>query len=153
MGPEPGERAEGLGTERFVVRCPGNAEAVLRNAREVMEVTLQFGLDDWPSDSEWPSLLPPWFVAACAPDMPEEERQRAIEAPIRLADEEQDDEPWSVLNWVFWLHPDERQWRWWDASISSENELLVLIQIDGWPYSWGALSWLLRASGAQEVDH
>lgn len=155
MGPERGERPEGIGIERFVARCPGNAEAVLRKAREVMEAVLPFGMDDWPSNSQWPSLLPAWFVATSAPEMSDEESEANIAAWRRLSDEEKTAaeaaEAWSVLDWVFWLHPDERQWWWWDASISSENELLVLVEVDGWPYHWGALTWLFRASGAQEV--
>jgi hypothetical protein len=154
-GPERGERPEGIGPDRFVARCPGNADAVLRKAREVMEAALQSSMDNWPSDSEWPALLPAWFVAACAPEMSEVESEAYTAAWRRLSDEEKAaaaaTASWSVLNWVFWLHPDERGWWWWDASISSENELVVLIDVDGWPYPWGNLSWLLRASGAQEV--
>jgi len=120
-----------------------------------MEAALQSSMDNWPSDSHWPALLPAWFVAACAPEMSEEESEAHTAAWLRLSDEEKiaaaADQSWSVLSWVFWLHPDERGWWWWDASISNENELVVWIDVDGWPYPWGNLTWLLQASGAQEV--
>jgi hypothetical protein len=153
-GPEPGERPGGI--DSFVARCPGNAEAVLGRAREVMEVVLRFGTENWPPDSEWPSLLPAWFVAACGPETSVEEDERYMESWRRLSREEQIEEArrrsWSLLNWVFWMHPDERPWSWWHASVNGPNELLVSIEVDGWPFPWESLSWLLRASGAEDVD-
>jgi hypothetical protein len=151
-GPDPDEK---LWTECFVVRCPGNAETVLSKAKEVMEIALRYRAEDWPSDAEWPSLLPGWFIAACAPEVSREQYDRDLEARKKLSYEEQVEaertERWSPLAWVFWLHPNMRSWWWWDASVRGPNELLVTIAVDGWPYGWKDLDWLLRASGGQEV--
>jgi hypothetical protein len=154
-GPDPDEKLNGFFTESFVVRCPGNAEAVLNKAKEVMEIALQYRAEDWPSDAEWPSLLPAWFVAVCAPETSVEQAERDLEARKKLPHEERVEAArrrrWSLLGWVFCLHPNERCWWWWDACVRSQNELRVTIVVDGWPYGWSDLSWLLRASGGQEV--
>lgn len=154
-GPGPDEKLNGFFTESFVVRCPGNAETVLSKTKEVMEIVLRYRAEDWPSDAEWPSLLPAWFIAASAPERSHEQHERDLEAWKKLSHEKRVEaartERWSPLEWVFWLHPNERCWWWWDASVRSPNELLVTIVVDGWPYAWGALSWVLRASGGHEV--
>jgi hypothetical protein len=120
-----------------------------------MEIVLRYRTEDWPSDAEWPSLLPAWFIAACAPERSHEQAERDLELWKKLSHEERVEvartERWSPLDWVFLLHPNERCWWWWDASVRSPNELLVTIVVDGWPYGWDDLSWLLRASGGQEV--
>lgn len=155
-GPDPDEKLNGFFTESFVVRCPGNAEVVLSKAKEVMEIVLRYRTEDWPSDAEWPSLLPAWFIAACAPEMSHEQHERYLEWWTKLSYDEKLAEAarpsrWSPLDWVFLLHPNERCWWWWDASARGPNELLVTIVVDGWPFGWSDLSWLLRASGGQEV--
>lgn len=154
--PDPDEKLNGCFTEGFVVRCPGNAEAVLSKAKEVMEIALRYRTEDWPSDAEWPSLLPAWFVTACAPEMSHEQAKRYLEWWTKLSYDERlaaaaRPSRWSPLEWVFRLHPKQRCWWWWDASVRGPNELMVTVAVDGWPFGWSDLGWLLRASGGQEV--
>jgi len=47
--------------------------------------------------------------------------------------------------------PEERSWWWWDAAVLEPNVLRITIEVEGSPYTAGALEWLLRASGASEV--
>jgi hypothetical protein len=51
-----------------------------------------------------------------------------------------------------WLQPEERQWYWWDGIARNTNELVVLVEVAGWPYGMGALECLLRAAGAESID-
>jgi hypothetical protein len=64
---------------------------------------------------------------------------------------ETENEAWSVDNWIAWLEPEERQWFWWSADVSDPDQLVVQVEVAGWPAATGALAWLLRASGAVEV--
>src|SRR5262245_50993712 len=151
-GPAPGERPDGIAIETFIARCPGNAEAVLSKSKELMEVVLRFGCKDWPSDAEWLSLLPAWFIEACAPETSDEEAEHFFESWTFPSREEQSEIEWRVLGWVSWMHPEERSWSWWDATVSGPNQLLVTIATSEWPYSWPVLCQLLRAAGGHNVS-
>ena len=155
LGPEPAERPSGIGVVRFAVSCEGNADTVLRNSREVMEVVLRFSARDWPSPSAWRLLLPTWFIAKCAPEMSLEEAERSLEMWRKLSPDEQIEQErqavWSLADWKHWMHPNERQWSWWEARVDRPNQLFVAVVVSEWPFAWGALSWLLRASGALYV--
>lgn len=118
-----------------------------------MAIVLAQDEDRWPTDEEWKSLLPGWFVAACADDdylfegiadgqveFSEEQRAR-MDAP----------RPWSVGGWVFWFLPEERQWFWWDASILDADTVEIVIVVYDVPFAWGALKWLLEAAGAIKI--
>jgi hypothetical protein len=72
---------------------------------------------------------------------------------LRLPYEERiRDRPWSLLNWLYWFRPQDRQWYWSRAECSDASTIIVEIQPDGWPYPHGALDWLFIASGAQRVE-
>jgi len=85
-------------------------------------------MEDWPADEEWGPLLPRWFVEASpAPKSEEEGRQYlawwyglSYEERSRVAQEEAEAGKWSVPDFLypFKRGPDERQWRWWDATVS-----------------------------------
>jgi hypothetical protein len=145
-------RPGGLGTVRFVVRCNGDALDVLDRAKKVLEVVLRSTTDPWPSLEEWRDVLPRWFVERCAPEMSQEEAERRV----RLPDDEQERleqaEGWSMGAWLHWFQPGHRQWAWWDAVATGEDTIVVAIEVDSWPFPWGALKWLFLACGAQSVD-
>jgi hypothetical protein len=156
-GPKPDERPEGAGTVRFIVRCPANAPQVLDRAVSVLRVVNQHSGSDngWPRESEWPELLPAWFVSVCAPERSRQDTEAWLAQWSILPQDEQDrierEEPWSVSSWTYWFGPRNRQWYWWDARVLDANVLVVAIEVDGWPFPWGALAWLFRAAGAEEV--
>jgi hypothetical protein len=154
-GPLPGEEPGGAGLETATARCAGDAPEVLARAREVMAAVLTNSAGTWPSELEWRELLPSWFVEACADEeTPEQTRQRLARwEHMTLAERalETENEAWSVDNWIAWLEPEERQWFWWSADVSDPDQLVVQVEVAGWPAATGALAWLLRASGAVEV--
>lgn len=151
------DKVEGAGLILFNVYCPGNAHQVLQNCREVLAVVLSQYEKNWPSDDEWLSLLPTWFIERCAPEMTIEEEEENLARWKTVSREEQiretEEELWSVMDWISWFDPnDTRYWFWWDAFVKEENLLLVAIEVVDIPFPSGSLEWLLRASGAIKIE-
>jgi len=153
-GPTPGEKPREF-LEDVTVLCKGNASLVLERCREVLSRVLSHDESLWPSDREWPRLLPSWFVAECGPELTKRQAKHEMKRSRRLSREEMIREEararWSVLSWIYWFMPEERSWWWWDAAVLEPNVLRITIEVEGSPYTAGALEWLLRASGASEV--
>ncbi len=128
--------------ERLIARTePERARTAFNRIREVLDVVLSVG--EWPAESAWPALLPSWFVAKCAE--PESaagaEEQETAEAA----------KSWTVANWTYRMHPDQRRWAWWDGEVVSDHEILVLVGAPEWPTPTGDLEWLLRSAGCVDV--
>lgn len=102
----------------------------------------------------WEAALPKWFLARCRPELTRAEREAELTAWQRESPAEQArlerETPWTLDNWTYWLEPSMRSW-WWLDSKSEQDRIVITLAIDGWPFGWGSLGWLLRASGAQEV--
>jgi hypothetical protein len=123
------------GLDELVVSCPEGAERVLAGVREVLEVVLAHQTGPWPSVDEWKQLLPEWFVSCCVDD-------RQVRDCVL--------DRWSLRAWTYWFQPDQRHWRWWDARAGGDR-LQVWLLVEQRPYLRGALEWLLRTAGAEEV--
>lgn len=154
-GPRPGEQPGGVGPVDAVAICDGDAAQVLGRACEVLGIVIDHQLGDWPAIAVWRSLLPGWFIDACAPEMSQEQADAWLAWWKLLPADQQGaasrEKGWSLADWLFWLEPDERQWFWWDTQVESPDRLRVTIEVAGWPAPFGALDWLLRAAGATEV--
>ena len=141
------------GTVRFNVKLQGDPAEVLRKASTVLEIVDQKALDNWPSLDEWKSVLPAWFVAACASEMTPEEAQawlarwEKLDAEGRRAEEES--KSWALADWLYWMQPDRRAWWWWDSRSNDGRQ--VAVEVDEWPFPWGSLAWVLKAAGATDV--
>jgi hypothetical protein len=59
---------------------------------------------------------------------------------------------WSVSAFVHWFKPGERYWFWWDSTIFNNDTLQIEVIADESPFPYGALEWLLRASGATDAE-
>jgi hypothetical protein len=141
-------------TAQLVARCNGDANDVLKAARSVMCAVLVRSRDRWPSDDEWRSLLPEWFVGRCAREKSKEEMASWLEWWRGLPQEQQakaNQENWSLSSWLEWFKPGERQWAWWSAFAENHDCIRVTVTVDDWPFAWGALEWLFIASGAESV--
>jgi hypothetical protein len=121
--------------DELVVSCPGGAGGVLAGAQEVLEVVLARQAGPWPSLDEWKEALPGWFVSSCVDD-------RQVRDCVL--------DKWSLRAWIYWFQPDQRRWRWWDARAEGDRLHVWLLVLER-PYLRGALEWLLRAAGAEEV--
>jgi hypothetical protein len=152
-GARPDETPGGAGLIE-VIADADSAVLVLSRAREVLEVVLAGAAAAWLPVEEWRERLPAWFVAACAPELSAQDaenwllRWRQLSPEQRAAEER--DQPWSLVDWLHWLEPDNRTWFWWDAA-ATDDALHVVVEVPGAPAPLGALEWLLRASGAGEV--
>jgi hypothetical protein len=153
--PGPEEKPSGVGTVRFIAKCSGNSSDVLSKAKELMTIVNHNSVPRWPSEAEWRHLLPKWFVKQCSPEKSQQEAEEWLARWKSLSPEEQKKveatNAWSLLNWLYWLEPENRQWYWWDAIVLDRNTLVIAVGTDSWPFGWGDLSWLLRAAGANQV--
>jgi hypothetical protein len=49
------------------------------------------------------------------------------------------------------MQSDMRQWFWWDGVIINESTIKVVVEVEDYPFAWGALEWLFKAVGATTV--
>jgi hypothetical protein len=157
-GPDPDERPGNVGVVSVVASCRGDADTIAQRAREVMVTVVSQPTDQWAttSDDRWQSILPDWFVAACATPQSAEDAERWLSWWRSLPADEQpraaQQRAWTLADWLYWLHPGERQWFWWNATIVDSDTLRVTVEVLGWPAPIGALRWLLTAAGAVDVS-
>ena len=154
--PADDEKPEGIGIVRFDALCPDGAISCLERTREVLGAVLRNSTGRWPTNEEWRALLPHWFVERCGPEKTKEQVEAWLQWWRSLSDEEQlraeREKTWSLSSWLYWMDPDQRHWHWWDALAEDDKKLKVATTVDEWPFPWGALAWLLRASGASRVE-
>lgn len=153
-GPRQAEVPGGVGLLEVRVSAPGAAAEVIARATAVLRVVVSMSPDDF--RGSWAKRLPRWFVDGCSPERTGEADEawlswwRGLEPEARtLAARER---PWALADWMHWMHPEERQWFWWDACVENAGSAVVLLEIPGWPPAIGALEWLLRVAGAASVD-
>lgn len=156
-GPSSGEKPNGIGIIRFLVRCPIEANVVLVKAKTVLKAVDEAALAGWPANGEPVPNLPEWFTSACVAEMSSEQAQQWLGWWKSLPPEEQTraeiERDWSLQNWLYWMEPRNRQWFWWDAKLLEDYDSIALaIEVKAWPFPWGALRWLFRATGASAVE-
>jgi len=149
------EIPQGSGTVRVIAQCI-DPEQVRSRAKEVLEIVVRISLDSWPDENQWRRVLPKWFVDKCGPDLTPAEAESEMARMRGLSKAKRDkirrERPWSVSGWVYWFRPEQRQWYWWDAMLTEKGTLVVAIEVDGWPFPWASLKWLLCAAGAHAVE-
>lgn len=152
-GALPGERAEGVGVVELYVLCDGLGEELLSKSRDVLAVVVRHSARRWPTFQEWRKLLPVWFVDQCAAERTKEQAEARAAWKYNLPPAERSrvtlDEAWMLSAWLFHFEPERREWYWWDAAVVDDDQVTVRLQVQGWPFPWEALRWLLRAAGAR----
>jgi hypothetical protein len=156
-GPFPKERSGGLGTVSFSVRCPIGPADVLARAKDVLKIIDEATFKGWPGGNASSPNLPKWFVLACVEEMTTEQAKQWLDwwrsLPAKDQAKVELEKDWSLDNWLYWMEPSNRQWFWWDAKILEDSELIeVAIEVEAWPFPWGALRWLFRAAGAAAME-
>lgn len=146
----------GIGTIKVLVQCFDGSQEVLKRCKEVLKIVFENGNSaDCPSLKEWKTILPQWFVSKCAKETSEKENEEWLDWWRTLSPEEQikaeEELGWSLKAWIGWFEPGEREWFWWDAHIKDDTQILIELEITGWPFAVGALKWLLESSGAKNV--
>jgi hypothetical protein len=145
----PDDDLGGMFLLNIVAHCDGNSADLLAKLFSVLKrvIDCELSFDD-PVD-DWRAVLPKWFVEACGPDLSREAaeeylRQKGGEiGPLEL---------WDVGGFVDQFRPEVRSWWWWHGFTSSPDSLIVQIVIEGFPFAWDALHFLLLAAGATAVE-
>ncbi|MDS0526550.1 hypothetical protein NNC19_12735 [Clostridium sp. SHJSY1] len=137
---------------RFEVQCNGNSKGVLNRVKDVLEIVLQQDVKRWLTVEEWKCTLPKWFIESCADEITQEEAEQRLTLSLEERIKISKNEGWALSSWIYWLNPNEKQWYWWESNIIDENILIVTVQSEDYPFAWGALEWLLLASGAIKVE-
>lgn len=152
----PDETPGGVGLVRLTADAAGDAAAVLDRARDVMRVILEHSHGDWPVAQEWTRDLPGSFVMAAGEEESREEAERWLVEWRELSPSDQVTASraaaWSLSDWLYWMDPIRREWHWWDGAADDPHHLWVEVVVDGWPTAVGALRWLLKASGADQIS-
>lgn len=156
-GPSSGEKPGGVGIVRFLVRCPFGTNDVLAKAKEILKTVDEATLGGWPANGRSAPSLPEWFTSACVAEMSSEQAKQWLAWWKSLPPEEQARaeiaKDWSLDNWLYWMEPSNRQWFWWDAKVLEDYDHIALaIEVEAWPFPWGALRWLFRTAGASAVE-
>ncbi|MBI4567451.1 MAG: hypothetical protein HY719_03550 [Planctomycetes bacterium] len=156
MGPAREEPLGGVGSVRFIAKCPAGTNGILDRVCSVLLTVDQIALSGEFSGQDWTDRLPAWFVAACAPDRKVEEVESWMARWRRLPREEQvqvqKEYRWSLESWLYWFQPENRYWFWWDAEDMPQADLIVVaVEVHEWPFPWGALRWLFKAAGASDL--
>lgn len=152
FGPEVDQQPNGLGTVRLVAYCRGDAEQVLTRCKSVLEVALSLSNEGEFDEKIWMASLPDWFVNKCPAELSQQELDKRLRLPIEERMRLEELEGWPLSAFIYWFEPDQRYWFWWDAVIIDSNTIYIEIEVEDWPFPWGALRWLLRASGAERVE-
>jgi hypothetical protein len=149
---------DGQSTIKLEISCKENSEKVLINAKSVMIEIDQRVVNSkkWLSDDEWLNNIPGWFIDNCAKEQTDEETEKWLKwwksQTIEKQSELEKNQVWSFINWIYWLEPSRRTWYWWDFEIVNPNHFTLDVEVEEWPFPWGALRWLLIASGALNVE-
>lgn len=62
------------------------------------------------------------------------------------------DYAWTMNDWLFMMHPDERFWYWWETKVIDDFSFEVTVLVDGVPFGYGSLEWLLITNGARRLS-
>jgi hypothetical protein len=162
-GPYENEKIGGLGTNRYIVRCNGDAKLVLERVKEILLKVNRTFQERKPQEQEWFSLLPDYFIYRCRPERVPEQNEWDKEFDRKICEFLQKEKRknykklatawnnltwWELTSWIYWFEEENRYWYWWDSYVHEDSHILVAIEVHEWPYSSGNLSWLFRGCGA-----
>ena len=106
-------------------------QKVLDKVKEVMLAVSQYAYTNpWPSEEEWKTILPEWFVESMTDKSDE--------------DLDNDDDQWHYESWVDNIR--QRSWVWWSSKIEKDNITIVLDVLD-MPYLHDSLKYVFYAQG------
>lgn len=155
QGPLGHDASDGMFIDRYFAKCHHNADEVLSTARQVMAAIAKQSDAGWDDDHDWSQHWPQSFIERFAQELSDEEAQAWLSRWRRMSMAQKQQEEaaaWELSNWLYWMDPANRPWRWWDATAVSPDVITVAVLVDQSPYPSGALAWLFKASGAQDFD-
>jgi hypothetical protein len=159
-GPLNDEKIGGLGTNRFIIFCNGNAQLILQRSKEVLLKVNRVFQKRVPNEKEWYSLLPDYFVYRCKPEIPRTQAKKEQNLDRKISQYISSEEyeiwnnmaQWNLLSWIYWYQEENRYWYWWDAYVHEDSHIFLAVEVHEWPYPSENLSWLFRGCGACYVQ-
>jgi hypothetical protein len=150
------DKPSGTRIARLCVTCSTDPLEAVLGAKEVLKALDRAALAGWPQAQISPSF-PAWFIAACAPESSRQDAEQWVAWWSKLSEKEkikaEEEKDWSLESWLYWMEPQNREWFWWDAQVETNPDRIILqLEVTAWPFSWGALRWLLRTAGASGVE-
>jgi len=92
----------------------------LEKVKSVLKTVDKAALEGWPTNGKPPNL-PEWFTSGCASEMSDEQARKWLSWWKSLSPEEQArteiEKDWSLVNWLSWMEPNNREWFWWEAKV------------------------------------
>lgn len=108
-----------------------NPQEVLDRVKEVMLAVSQFAFTNkWPSDEEWKSILPEWFVKS----MTDKDLDFIMKTPGQ----------WHYESWIDNIK--QRSWVWWSSKVDDDSVTIILDVLDI-PYLHDSLKYAYYAQG------
>ncbi|MDR2566547.1 MAG: hypothetical protein LBC97_10955 [Bifidobacteriaceae bacterium] len=169
-GPRPGERSGLAGVVEIRLETGVDADLVIHRVKDVLRIVLSTTEEELERGEA--SGLPDWLMETFAPNGPEDD----LDGRLWWASPEREKwwgglssrtrrlvttytpwrewyAPYTLDAWVYSFSEEFRTWFWWDARVDGPDRASVFIEVDGWPYSWFQLEWLLAVAGADVVDN
>ena len=125
-------------TLKVVAKYSRNAQNGLDRVKQIMEIVSKQDARQWPSDSEWQTLLPRWFV----------EPFQQHDLQDILADDSE--RLWDYGSWLDGMR--RRGWEWWSSLPPMDDKWEGVLAVFDVPYGIGPFEYLVFASGATQVE-
>lgn len=120
-------------TTKIIIRAKNvkNTEKVLANTKEIMKCISQFAYtDNWPSDDEWKTILPKWFVESMT--------SKSLDEIMKTKGQ------WHFESWIDNMRM--RAWVWWSSKKDGDNLEFVLETLS-FPYLFETFNYILYSQG------
>lgn len=118
---------------KIIITAKGinNPTEILENTMEIIKnISEHAHPKKWPSDEEWKSILPLWFV----------------ESMTAKSSEDRDKDPnlWHFESWIDNIR--QRFWVWYSSKIE-ENSIIIVLEALSIPYLHDTLVYILYSQG------
>jgi hypothetical protein len=121
-----------------------------------MRVAISTPDDRWEDMEALARQFPSWFISGFRPETTPDEDTRWLAHWRKASPTErrrlEDERGWSFAEWCYWMEPSQRKWQWWRADTTANEDLVLEIAVEEWPFADGALRSMLRLSGFTKVE-
>lgn len=126
-----GEKPSDIPKMIITVKNVNDPNKVLNNAKEIMKLISQYAYTNtWPSDDEWKTILPKWFVESMT--------LKSIDEIMNI------DGQWHFESWIESMY--HRAWEWYSSKIEGNNIIIVLSLLNI-PYIYEQLLYVFYSQG------
>ncbi|OPC01935.1 hypothetical protein BAS10_18500 [Elizabethkingia meningoseptica] len=108
-----------------------NPQRVLDNTKEIMKAVSQYAYtNNWPSDEEWKSILPKWFVESMT--------EKSIEKIMKTKGQ------WHYESWIESMY--HRAWEWYSSKVEG-NTITIVLKMLNLPYIFEQFLYIFYSQG------